>query len=494
MIRRTACRAQRIALAVLCAACAPASAWAQAGSIPLGPPTAQAQQAPTIPNLSQSQQQGSAPSGTASPQTLSLALNDAIALALRSNLGILVRDSGNATARAARLKALSALLPSVAGKFSENAQQTNLKALGIDIPFAPKIVGPFGYTDVRASASATLFDWTAYKNLKTASEGARAAELSRRDAEDLVVQSVSNAYFLAVADTSQIRSLSAQIDVAKALYAQALDQKEAGTGMGLDATRALVQLKTQQQLLLAQTDQFEKDKLTLARLIGLPLGQSFRLTDNVGDSLPAIPAPDEALQSALSSRSDYRSQEAQVAAARLAVEAAKAERYPALSLNSDYGAIGPNIGNSHGTFAVTGALKFNIFDAGRIRSDIDQAEAAFHQRENELADLKGQIDYQLRTALFDLTSIREQVEVAKANVDLANRSLSQSRERFAAGVTNTVEVVQAQQQVAAAEQSLVAAEYSLNVAGSSLKRAIGGSRPAPAVAGSGTKTGGENRK
>jgi outer membrane protein TolC len=475
-------------------AAAPLLVWAQSGAIPSGPPTAQAQQAATIPNLSSAQQQGSVPSGTASARTLPLTLDEAVERGLRANLGILVRDSGSATARAARLKALSALLPSVTGSISENAQQTNLRALGIDIPFAPKIAGPFGYTDARASASATLFDWTAFRNLKMAAQSVKAAELSAKDAETLVVQSVSNAYFLAVADTAQIQSLAAQIDVAKALYSQALDQKTAGTGMGLDATRALVQLRTQQQLLLAQTDQLEKDKLTLARLIGLPLGQAFVLTDAVSASPPDIPAPDAALRAALMARADYRGQEAQVAAARLAIEAARGERYPALSLNSNYGAIGPNLGNSHGTFAVTGALKFNIFDGGRIRSDVDQAEAALRQRENELEDLKGQIDYQIRTALFDLRSIREQVEVAKANVDLANQSLGQSRERFAAGVTNTVEIVQAQQQVAAAEQSLIAAEYSFNVARSSLNRALGGTRSAQPAAVKTEKGQGEEKK
>lgn len=493
MIEKVSRGVSAIVITALYAA-TPFSARAQSGALPSGPPTAQAQPAPTVPNLSSAQQQGSAPSESTSDQVVPLSLENAIARGLRANLGILVRDSGSATARAARLKALSSLLPTVTGNISENAQQTNLKALGINIPFAPKIVGPFGYTDVRASASATLFDWTAYKNLKTANEGVKAAEFSRKDAEDLVVQAVSNAYFLAVADLAQIKSLSAQIDVANALYQQAVDQKAAGTGMGLDATRAQVQLKTQQQLLLAQTDQFEKDKLVLARLIGLPLGQGFSLTDQVTDALPTIPAPDAALRIALSSRADYRSLEAQVSAARLAIDAAKAERYPALSLNSNYGAIGPNIGNSHGTFTVTGSLKFNIFDAGRIRSDVDQAEAALRQRESELADLKGQIDFQIRSALFDLKSVREQVVVAKANVDLATQSLNQSRERFAAGVTNTVEVVQAQQAVASAEQSLISAEYSLNVARSSLNRAIGGTRTAPLTAGAAVKTQGEEKK
>jgi outer membrane protein TolC len=425
---------------------------------------------------------------------IEFSLSDAISRGLQANLGILVRDSGSATARAARLKALSALLPSVTGSLSESAQQTNLQALGVNIPHAPKIVGPFGYTDARASASATVFDWTAFTNLRTAAEGAKAAVLSRRDAEDLVVQSVTNAYFLAIADTAQIKSISAQIEVAQALYSQALDQKAAGTGMGLDAKRALVQLKTQQQLLLAQTDQFEKDKLSLARIIGLPLGQTFRLTDEPSELLPNVPTPDAALVAALTSRADYRSLQSQVTAARFAVEAAKAERYPALSVNGNYGAIGPNLDHAHGTFTVTGSLKFNIFDAGRIRSDVDQAVAALQQRESELADLQGQIDFQIRTALLDLKSIHEQVEVAKANVEIANESLSQSRERFSAGVTNTVEIVQAQQQVAAAEQSLIAAVYSFSVARSSLTRAMGGSQTTVPASVKTEQMQGENKK
>lgn len=450
--------------------------WAQLGGGSSGPPTVQAQPAATIPNLPVSQIQGSVASGSPSPQPISLSLDEAITRGLRANLGILVRESGNATARATRLKALSALLPSVTGSMSENVQQTNLQALGIKIPFAPKIVGPFGYTDVRASASASIFDATARKNLQTADEGTKAAALSRQDSEDLVVQAISNTYFLVIADAAQIRSTSLQIEVAKALYAQALNQKEAGTGTGLDATRALVQLKSQQQLLLAQTDQLEKDKLTLARVIGLPLGQAFDLADKATDTNSPLPVLEEALPKALATRADYRSGEALVRAAQFALQAAKAQRYPALSVNGNYGAIGPNLGNSHGTFTFTGALKFNIFDGGRIRSDVDQAEAALKQRENELADLRGQIEYQIRTALLDLKSTREQVAVAAANVDLANQSLSQSRERFAGGVTTTVEIVQAQQQVAASEQSSISALYAQNLAKSSLARALGNAR------------------
>ena len=287
------------------------------------------------------------------------------------------------------------------------------------------------------------------------------------------MQAVAYAYLLIIADSSRVDSIRAQVATAEALYNRAVDRKTAGVSPAIDVLRAQVELKTQQQRLLVAVNQFAKDKLTLGRVIGLPPGQTFY----IADSTPFTPynglTQDQALRTALAQRADYQSAGKLLASADEAVKAARAEWYPTVDVNGYYGVTGPTIGNSHGVFLVTGALNFNIFNGGRIRSDIEQARAARKQRADELADLRGQIDYQVRTAFLDIQSAADQVAVAQSNVELAAQTLRQARDRFIAGVADTIEVVQAQESVASASDNLISASYAHNLAKASLARALG---------------------
>ena len=423
--------------------------------------------------------QGSVPTGTVSPTPLALKLDDAIRRGLRTNLGLIDRETANQTARAERIRALSALLPQVTGTIGETVEQLNLKTLGfgsLNIPgFSgiPAIVGPFSYTNGQANVSATVFDWSARKNLSSARANEEASKLSIQDARDLVVLAVANAYLLIIADSSRVDSIQAQVTTAEALYNRAVDQKKAGVSPAIDVLRAEVELKTQQQRLLVEVNQFAKDKLTLGRVIGLPPGQAFY----IADVTPFTPynglTQEQALRVALLQRADYQSASRLLASADEAVKAAQAEWYPTVDVNGYYGVTGPTIGNSHGVFLVTGSLNFNIFNGGRIHSDIEQARAARKQRADELADLRAQIDYQVRTAFLDIQSAADQVAVAQSNVELAAQTLRQARDRFVAGVADTIEVVQAQESVATASDNLISASYAHNLAKASLARALG---------------------
>jgi outer membrane protein TolC len=425
--------------------------------------------------------QGSVPTGRASGTPLALKLDDAVRRGLETNLGLLVRDTTSQTVRAERIRALSALLPQVNGTLTQNAEQLNLATFGFTFSFppipgfqgTPTIVGPFSYTAAQANVSARVFDWNARKNFSSAKANEEAARLSVQDARDLVVEAVANAYFEIIADASRVASIQAQVKTAEAIYSRAVDQKRAGTSPGIDVLRAEVELKTQQQRLLAQQNQFDKDKLALARLIGLPAGQIF----NVADSVPFAPlgglTQEEALRAALAERPDYQSAKKLVEGAQEALKAARAEWYPTVNLDGYYGVAGTTLTNSHGVFVVTGALDFNIFNGGRIRSDVEQAKAVLKRRSDELADLGGQIDFQVRAAFLDIRTAADQVAVAKSNLDLANQTLQQARDRFAAGVADTIEVVQAQESVATANDSVISALYAHNVAKAALARALG---------------------
>jgi outer membrane protein TolC len=208
-------------------------------------------------------------------------------------------------------------------------------------------------------------------------------------------------------------------------------------------------------------------------VIGLPPGQDF----NIADLVPFTPltglTQEEALRTALMQRPDYQSANKLLQAADESLKAARAEWYPTVDLDGYYGATGPNIGNSHGVFLVTGSLNFNIFNGGRIRSDIVQARATRNQRAYELADLGAQIDYQVRTAFLDIRSAADQVAVAQSNLQLATQTLQQARDRFSAGVTDNIEVVQAQESVATASDFVISTTYAHNLAKTSLARALG---------------------
>lgn len=422
--------------------------------------------------------QGSVPGGAASAEPLALTLDDAIQRGLKFNLGLLESQTASQTARAERIQALSVLLPQLTGMFAETEEQLNLKTFGFSVPSnafitIPTIAGPFSYTTVQANASARVVDFNARRNLKSARANEAAARLSVDASHDLVVQAAANAYLLVIADSSRVTAMKAQVDTDQALYNRAVDQRRAGVAAGIDILRAQVQLKIQQQALLAQQNQLDKDKLALGRIIGLAPAQVFQVADAVPFSPLTGITQEEAQRTALAERPDYQSSKKLVEAAQQTLAATRAEWYPTVDVNGYYGDTGPTLANSHGVFSVTGALNFNIYTGGRIRSDVEKARAALKQRSDELSDLGAQVEVDVRDAFLDLQSTADQVAVARDNLVLANRTLEQARDRFSSGVTDNIEVVQAQGSVATANDNLIAALYASNVAKVSLARAMG---------------------
>ncbi len=386
---------------------------------------------------------------------------------------MLVRESAGSAARAERLRTLSALLPNLTAAVAETETQLDLAVYGFHFSGVPSVVGPFNYTDVRAFANVPAFDWTAFKNLKASTENARAAQLSLDDGRDLVVQAVASGYITILADAGRIEVTKMQIATAQDLATTAHDQHLGGVAPAIDDIRAQVELKAQQQRLLVLQNQMAKDKLVLARAVGLPSGQAFDLTDQAPYKPLDDLNPANLLSQAYEARADYRSGEAQLHAAEISRQAANAQRLPTAFVAANYGDIGPSLASSHGSFSVTGTVSVNLFDGGRIRSDQTAADAEIERRRNELADLRGRIDFEVRSALLDLSTAADQVSLARSNVDLANLALEQARDRVAGGVTTNLEVIQAQEAVAAANQDLVNGLYLHNLAKVSLARAVG---------------------
>jgi outer membrane protein TolC len=428
--------------------------------------------APVLSQPIESGYNGSVPSGQASTTPLALSLRDAIQRGLKYNLGVLTNQDSVDLASAERRRTLSYLLPNFSAGAIQTSQQLDLVAFGLNIAGIPKIVGPFGYQNVAAYASQTIYDRPSLKNLKSAGESLKAAKLSAEDARNLVVQAVSNAYLSVITDASRVEAIGAELATAQALFDRATDQKRAGTIAGIDLLRAEVELRTEQQRLVAQKNQVEKDKLTLARAIGLPTGQMF----TVSDTLPFTPlqaALDDLLKQAYDHRADYRAAQANVRAAEFAVQSARSEHWPEVVVEGNYGDIGNTLAASHGTYSLVAGVRVPIYAGGRTRTDVAEAETVLRNKKNAVEDLRGRVDYEVRNAVLDLQSAADQVAVAQRNADLANQTLIQARDRFGAGVTDNIEVVQAQQLLASANENYIASLAAHNAAKIALATALG---------------------
>jgi outer membrane protein TolC len=287
------------------------------------------------------------------------------------------------------------------------------------------------------------------------------------------VLAAGNEYLLTIAAASRVDAAQAQVESSQALYNKAHDQQTAGLVPAIDALRAQVELQTRQQQLIVTRNNYAKQKLLFARTIGLATGQEFTLTERVPYAPLAAMELDEALRRAYLSRADYQAARLQVESAERFRSAATAEHLPSIDLAGNYGAAGVNVGNSHGVFQVGATLAIPIFAGGRARADALEADATLRQNRQQLDNLRGQIDYDVRSALLDLTAAADQVSVARSSLDLANQTLEQARDRFTAGVADNLEVVQAQETVASANENYINSLYSHNVAKLSLARAIG---------------------
>jgi outer membrane protein TolC len=424
--------------------------------------------------------QGSVPGKPPAAGPIALTLADAVKMGLRTNLGVIAAGNSSSAASAQRILELSRLLPYISVNASETVTETYLAAYGFKFSLPPglnfsipSVVGPYNYSQLQGALSQSVYDPVARRNWKAAKELERASSLSAKDARELVVLAVAGSYLQAVATTARVASQTAQVANAQAVNHQAEIRKAAGTNAKIDVMRTLVELETQKQRLNSLQSDLRKQKLALARTIGLPLDRDFTLAEPLSPNTVPLPETAAAIRQALSARRDLEAAEAQVRAAEHAVDAAKAERLPSVAFNGDYGVLGPNPIETHGVFAVTGSVNVPVWTSGRIKAEVREAEAALHQRQAELADQRGRVEQEVRDALIELETATGQLQLARVNRDYAAETLREARDRFNMGVGTTVEVVQAQEQVAGAEADYISSLYSLDVARLSLSRASG---------------------
>ena len=416
---------------------------------------------------------GSVVDGKSTGTTIDLSLDEAIQRGLRQNLGLILQSSAQKNANGQRLEQLQDLLPTASGRVSYEVQQINLAAFGLSFPGLNPIIGPFQVVDFRAYLTQKLFDLSALQNYLAARHNFESSKLTAQDAKDMVVLTVGNAYLLCIADQARIEAVNAQLATSKVTLDQAIAAHDAGTSPKLDVLRAQVDYQNEQQSLISTGNSLAKDKLALARTIGLPLDQDFRLTDRVPYAAFDEVNAEKAFTQALKVRKDLQAAEEQVKVAKAEKTSAFASQLPVAKASGDYGDIGPTPGHSHGTFSATGEISAPILQLAKTRGQEASADAQYQQATARLSDQIQQVNADIRDSILDIQAAAKLVEATHSNVELANEALSEAQQRFHAGVSDNLPVSQAQAQTEQANDQYISALYQHNVAKLSLARALG---------------------
>jgi outer membrane protein TolC len=436
----------------------------------------------TTPNAQATQRQnpylGSVPSRNTGTK-IELSLKGAIDRGLRYNLGIVESSQASAEVRADRMRALAALLPQLSAAAQQGYDNISFKEIGLKLPPIPGLTlppttGGFGYQDARVSLAQSVYNAELRDHYRARKSDERASALSVQDARDVVVFAVGTAYLQVVAGAARVETARAQLASARELDEQTANRVKNEVSPEIDSIRAQVQRQSAEQRLTNVTNQLEKDKLALARIIGLAVDQEFELSDPLTYHALQGPTSETATEEALRSRSDLRSAEASVEAASFDLLAQKAQRLPVVSVSANYGGAGTNVGNFNQVYSISGNVSMPIFTGGRIHADIEQAQADLARRQAEYEDLKGRVAYDIRVAWLDLSASDSSVKVAERNKALAGQAMTQSQDRYTNGVTNYLEVVQAQEAVTVASENYIQSVFSYQFAMIALARAMGG--------------------
>ncbi len=420
---------------------------------------------------------GSVPDPNPPHSTLTLTIADAIQRGLRFNLGSITANSSLKQLRGERLAVLSGMLPHIYGTVTVVGQKLDLQTLGLATGIfgptpVPVTIGPFHYYSALANFDENV-SMTSVYNLRQSKASADAAEMSARDARELVVLAVAGTYLNVLAAKANVVSEEAQVKQAEATFRLSDDQVRAGTIPVIDRNRNVVEFHTEQQRLSSLRGDLTKQMMQLDRLIGLPVDQQLSLSEQLLPQVMRAPTIDEALKAAAETRPDLQAARIQLQAAKDALRASKAEYLPSLGVNGMYGVQGVNPNKGASVFQASASVHIPIFEGGRAKADVAQADSAVSQRQAEYADQKGVVELEVREAYVDLQVATDQIATATDNRAVAAETLNQSLDRFRAGVTNSVEVVQSEETVASAERDYISSLLILNLARISVARASG---------------------
>jgi outer membrane protein TolC len=431
---------------------------------------------------------GSVSAEPLSDRPLRLSLDDAIRRGLSYNLGLKEAENGEKALHGEKNQVEQVFLPTITLSADTGYYVHNLAALGFTQSalklfsgFFPGGKPPAGFnpitsdtlTDAKVQFTQVFFSAPAIAAFKAAGAAERSAYYAKMTARGEVVQQVGTAYLRALADASEVDNARAEVAEAQVLEQHAHEAHVAGTAANLDELRAQVQLQTQQQALIAAQNQQAKDLILLKREIGIDPAQQITLTDQAPYGELAAQTPEELRALAYQSRNDYQNLQNQVTVYKALHSSARAQRLPSLTFFGYYQTSTVTSINTHGNFTAMGQLSFPIFREAQVRGDEDTSQANLDAINGQLDELRSHIDEQVRAALLDVNANAKLVDVARSNVDLATRALSDETDRVNAGVDDNLPLVTAQATLTSAQSNLVESLYQYNVSKLALARAAG---------------------
>jgi outer membrane protein len=405
---------------------------------------------------------------------LKLTLKDAVSLALNQNPQVILANLQVSQSQQDRLLARSALLPQANANVSEAVNRLNLQAaIGLTIPGFAQHVGPFEVFQAGVGVNAPIFDltlWRRYKSSQMGIETRRAQETGVREESVMLVVSQYLGCQRAAADVEAAQS---RVDLAQAVYDQSADLQKNGVGTGIDTLRGNVQLQNEKQRLIVARTQLETSLYGLARLLNLDPRRAIEIADQVSFfDTPAI-SLDQTLEKAYTARPELRALRTEEERAGLDARAAADERLPKVSFSGFWMQQGLAPDSAIPAYQYEGSVVFPLFTGGRIQADRAKADLAIRQLQQREQDLRNRIALEVKTAAVQVEAARSEVTVANLGIQLAHEEVTQARDRFQAGVTNNLEVINAQDELARANDNQIGALYRYNQARASLAYAVG---------------------
>jgi outer membrane protein TolC len=405
---------------------------------------------------------------------LRLTLHDAVALALKQNPQVILGNIGVALSEQERLVARSALLPQLDGNLAETDNRINLQAsLGLPIPGFPEHVGPFQVFQAGGRFNAPVFDltlWRRYREARFGIQANRAQEMTLREqAVDLVVSQ----YLASQRATADVEAGKSRVELAQALYDQAADLQKNGVGTGIDTLRSNVQLQNEKQRLIVAQTQLQTSLFGLARLLSVDPRREIVLSDQVNFFETPPVSAGVTLERAYSTRPELRQILAEQQRAELELKAAGEVRLPRVSVSGFWAEQGLTPNTAIPVYQYEASLDVPLFTGGRIQAQRAEADLAIKQLKQQEQDVRDRIALEVKTALAQLESARNEVTVANLGIDLARQEVVEARDRFQAGVANNIEVITAQDELARANDNQIAALYRYNQSRADLAHSIG---------------------
>ncbi|HZS70417.1 MAG TPA: TolC family protein [Candidatus Acidoferrum sp.] len=413
---------------------------------------------------------------------MKLTLEEAVKLALKQNTTQRIGVINAAESQQERNTARAALLPRADLNVQESWQRVNIAAEfggslrnvfpvpGVSVP---NHVGPFPVFGAGVGFSGPLFDLTLFRRYQQSGANARAAQQDSLATREQVILLVVSQYIGTLRATADVQASQSRVNLAQALYDQAVDLQKAGVGTGIDTLRANVELQNEKQTLIeAQADE-KRSLFGLSRLLNLDPRQELELSDALSFFDLPQPETEPSIEEALAQRPEWKSLESQIKAAEYSKKASSGSRLPAIRFSGNWTELGTDPSSVIPTYTYTGTVSVPLFTGGRIRAEIARADLEIQRARQQQEDLRNAIALDVKTALINLNSARNEVGVANLGVQLSQQEVEQARDRFKAGVANNIEVIQAQDSLARANDNQINALYRFNQARADYARAIG---------------------